>query len=113
LAIVDLVNNKRVYSGRPNADGSYMVYLMEGTRYEMSVDPEQSNISYYAKQFDLTTDKIPQKERVNATLKQPVANDEFSLDLVVFKPSSILLESSSETELKRLGRVVKANHNLN
>ena len=74
----DLVNNKRIYTGRPNADGSYLLYLMEGTHYEMSVDPEQSNISYYAKQFDLTTEKIPQKERVNVILKQPKAGDELS-----------------------------------
>jgi len=109
VAITDLASNKRVYSGRPNADGSYMVYLMEGTQYEMSIDPEQSSISYYTKRFDLTTEKTPQKERVNATLKQPVAGDELALDFVLFKPYSAVLESSSETQLKRLVRMVKAN----
>ena len=88
-----------------------MFYLMEGTRYEMSIDPEQSNISYFSKQFDLT-EKTPQKEKVKAILSQPKAGDELSLDLVLFKPYSSLLEPSSETELKRLVRVVKANPQL-
>ncbi|MBA4057765.1 MAG: hypothetical protein C0490_23825, partial [Marivirga sp.] len=112
IAVVDLGNNKRVYAGRPGADGSYMLYLMEGTRYEMSIDPEQSNLSYFTKQFDLTSDKIPQIERVNATLKQPAEGDELALNWVVFKPNSAILESSSETELKRLSRIVKANPQL-
>lgn len=112
IAITDLANNKRVYSGRPTTDGSYILYLMEGTHYEMSIDPEQSNVSYYAKQFDLTTDKTPQKERVNVVLKQPAAGDELPLDFVAFQPNSAVLESSSETELKRLLRVVKANPQL-
>lgn len=109
IAITDLANNKRVYSGRPNADGTYMVYLMEGTHYEMAIDPEQSNFSYFTKQFDLTTEKTPQKERINVTLKQPAAGDELPLDFVLFKPYSTVLDSTSETELKRLVRVVKAN----
>jgi hypothetical protein len=113
ISIRDLLSNKRVFTGRPNADGSYMVYLMEGTKYEMSIDPEQSNISYAARQFDLMTDKIPQKERVNVVLKQPIAGDELALDYVTFKPNSSELELSSETDLKRLLRVIKANPNLN
>lgn len=112
IAVTDLATNKRVYTARPNADGSYAMYLLEGTRYEMSIDPEQSNMSYFARQFDLTTDKTPQRERVNAALKQPLEGDELSLDLVSFKPTSTVLESSSETELKRLLRLIKANPNL-
>jgi hypothetical protein len=112
IAVLDRNTNKRVYSGRPATDGTYFVYLLEGTRYEMSIDPEQSNITYFSKQFDLTTDKTPQKEKVNAILKKPAAGDELSLDLVRFKPNSSSVESSSETELKRLARVAKANPDL-
>jgi Tol biopolymer transport system component len=109
LSVIDLSNNKRFYSGRPAADGSYLLYLMEGTKYEMSVDPEQSNMTYYSKQFDLRTDKIPQREKVNVTLKTPVPGDELPLDLVKFEPNSSKLDASSDTELKRLVRLVKAN----
>lgn len=111
ITVTDQSTKRRTYSGRPNKDGTFMLYLMEGTRYEISIDPEQSNISYYSKQFDLT-EKTPQKERVNAILHQPKVGDELPLDLVVFKPNSSILESSSETELKRLVRVIKANPQL-
>lgn len=112
ISATDLNTAKRIYSGRPLADGSYFYYLLEGTRYGMSVDPEQGNFTYFTKQFDLTSDKIPQKEKVNVVLKQPVAGDEILLDLVQFKPHSSELESSGEEELKKLARLVKANQTL-
>jgi hypothetical protein len=112
ISVRDLTTNKRVFSGRPNADGSYLLYLSEGTKYELSIDPEQSNISYSARQFDLMTDKIPQRERVNVTLKQPSPGDELPLDFVSFKPNSAELDPISETDLKRFLRVAKANPQL-
>lgn len=112
ITVTDLATKKRTYSGRPDKDGSYLLYLMEGAQYELSIDPEQSNISYFSRQFDLTTEKIPQKERVNVVLSQPNAGDEIPLDFVAFKPSSSVLESSSESELKRLARIIKANPQL-
>src|SRR5688572_745915 len=112
ISVRDLTTNKRVFSGRPNADGSYMLYVSEGTKYEMSVDPEQSNISYSAKQFDLMTDKIPQREKVNVTLKQPSPGDELPLDFVLFKQNSAELDPVSELDLKRFLRVAKANPHL-
>jgi outer membrane protein OmpA-like peptidoglycan-associated protein len=112
IAVTDLPTQKRVYSGRPQADGTYFFYLMEGSRYEMSVDPEKSNTSFFAREFDLTTEKIPQKERVNVILRQPVPEDELPLALVAFKPNTTTLEPSSDSELKRLLRVSKANPQL-
>jgi hypothetical protein len=85
---------------------------MEGTHYEMSFDPEQSNTSYFIRQFDLTTEKTPQKERVTVVLSQPKAGDELSINFVQFKPSSSIMEPSSESELKKLARVIKANPQL-
>lgn len=113
ITITNLDNGKRVYSGRPAADGSYFVYIQEGSKYEISIDPEQSKFTYFAKHFDLTTDKIPQREKVSATLKTPVPGDELLLNAVQFKPSSSELEPTSETEIKRLVRFVKANPQLN
>jgi hypothetical protein len=111
ISIIDLNTNKRVYSGRPNANGAYSIFLLEGTRYEMSVDPEQSNISFFSRTFDLTTDKIPQKEKVNVTLKQLHAGDEVPLN-VAFKPNTAIVDPAAESELKRLVRVAKANPSL-
>jgi hypothetical protein len=112
ITITDLASRARVYSGRPASDGSYFVYLREGSTYELSFDPEQSKIGFFAKLFDLTTDKIPQREKLNAVLKQPTAGTEFSLDMVQFKPNTSDLEPSSEPELKRFVRMAKANPEL-
>jgi len=112
ITITDLSTAKRVYSGRPAADATYFLYLREGSKYEMSVDPEQSNMTYFAKQFDLTSEKISQKEKVNIVLKKLVLGDELPLDLVQFKSTTTQLESFSNAELKRLVRVIKANPQL-
>ena len=70
VSIVDLNSGKRVYNGRPYADGSFIVYIMEGSKYELSIDPEVDNLTYFSKQFDLTSDKIPQVEKVSAVINR-------------------------------------------
>lgn len=112
ISVVDLVTKKRVYSGRPLSDGSFLFYLIEGSMYELSVDPEQSNYNYFSKQFDLTSDKIPQAEKVNIVLKTIAPGDELSLDVVKFKPNSSELDASSFEALKRLVRIMKQAPNL-
>lgn len=112
IAAVDMNTRKRAFTGRPAADGTYFLYLLEGTRYEISIDPEDGKNTYVGRQFDLTSDKIPQKEKLNAVLKKPVPGDELILDLVTFKPNSATLDASSQDELKRLVRLAKANPEL-
>jgi hypothetical protein len=109
ISVSDMTTGKRVYNGRPASDGSYYVYLPEGTRYELSVDPEQSQVSYFSRQLDLTGDKVPQKEKVNVILKQPAVGDEIVLDAVQFKPTSSTLQPASDNALKQLARFIKAN----
>jgi hypothetical protein len=113
ISIVDLTSRKQIYTARPNADGSFMLYLMEGSTYEISVDPEQDNGSFYTRRFDLTTERIPQIEKVSAVLKPVTVGDEFALERVVFKPYSSQLDlASSSAELKKLMRVIKGSPNL-
>jgi hypothetical protein len=113
ISVMDLPKNKRVYSGRPYPDGSFTVYIMEGSKYELSIDPEQDNNSYFSKQFDLTSDKIPQIEKVAATLKPLAIGDELSLDMIKFKANSSEVDAAaSSAEAKRLVRAVKANPNF-
>ena len=109
ITITDLTNGKRVYSGRPAADGSYFVYVREGTRYEFSVDPEQSKLSYFTKLFDLTSEKIPQREKISVVLKQPSPGDEILLNGIQFQPFTAQLDASSDREVKKLVRMMKAN----
>jgi hypothetical protein len=62
ISAVDMKSGKRYYSGRPGPDGSFLLYLKEGTQYEFTVDPEQNHFTYFSRIFDLTSDKIPQIE---------------------------------------------------
>jgi outer membrane protein OmpA-like peptidoglycan-associated protein len=109
IAVVNTSNKQRVYSGKPGADGSYLLYLMEGSKYEVSVDPEKSDFSFASKEFDLTTDKIPQSMKFDAVIKSVVPGDEFDLPIVRFKPNSSDLDPGSNSELQRLSRVIKNN----
>lgn len=112
LTVTDILTNKKFFNGRPNSDGSFLLYLMEGSKYELSIDPEQSHANFFAKVFDLTSDKIPQSERVEAILKPVIQGDQLSLDLVTFKPYSSDLEKSSTSELQRLARIIKNDPNI-
>lgn len=112
IAVVDRTTNKRVFSGRPGADGSYMFYLTEGSVYEFDVDPEQSKLTFFSKVFDLTSDKIAQRERVNVTLRTPAPGDEIALEMVAQTAGTPSLSAAATDELKRLIRVSKANPQL-
>jgi hypothetical protein len=110
VSVFDLNKSKRVYNGRPYADGSFIVYLAEGSKYELAIDPEQDHLTYFSKQFDLMTDKIPQVERVTAVIKPLSKGDEISLDGISFKPNSSEIDlRASSSIIKKFMRLVKGN----
>lgn len=113
ITATDLTSRNRIYSGRPGVEGTFAFYLPEGSKYEVSVDPEQSDFTYAAKVYDLTTDRIPQKEKMNVILRKPQAGDEFPLELVLFRENTSDLEPASLEELKRFSRMAKANGGMN
>jgi hypothetical protein len=109
ISITDLKTNNRFYSGRPDAkDGSYYAYLKEGTVYELSVDPENGNVTYFSKRFDLTGNANLNLQRISTTLKPLAAGDELDLDALRFKPYSARLDDA-DSELRRLSRLIKSN----
>jgi hypothetical protein len=110
IAAYDLLNGKLFYNSKPSADGSFILYLKEGSRYDLSIEPEHSNLTYFSKTFDLTTDKIPQWEKVTAIIKPVTPGDEFTLEQTSFKPMTSELDMSVSTnELKRLNRLLVGN----
>lgn len=108
INVSDLATGKRIVNGRPGADGIFSFYLPEGTKYELAVEPENGDWLYYSRMLDLTSDKVPQKEKVNVTLKKASPGDEITLSTVQFEPNSLTLKPFSLNELKRLARLVKA-----
>jgi hypothetical protein len=111
--MVNAETGERVYNGRPDHDGTFLVYAMEGSRYELSVDPEHGNKNYFTRVFDLTQEPIPQVEKVRAVLKPLAVGDELILDGITFQPYSSEIDMrTSQRTLQRLSRMVTANPHL-
>jgi hypothetical protein len=114
-AYVSVFNQKdqsRVYNGRPVKDGSFIVYLKEGGVYDLSVEPEQDNFTFYSKEFDVTGEKLSALEKISVNLKQISAGDEIELPGVSFKPYGKTILPNSTQELRRLTRIIKGNPTL-
>ncbi|QOI96812.1 MAG: PD40 domain-containing protein [Flammeovirgaceae bacterium] len=109
VSVTDIKTNNRFYSGRPDAkDGSYFVYLKEGSVYELSIDPESGNYTYFSKRFDLTNNPNLNVQRISTALKPLAVGDELELDALGFKPNSSQL-NDADSELRRLSRLLKGN----
>ena len=107
IAAFDLKDQRRVYNGRPDKDGAFTLYLPEGARYDLSVEPEKDNYTFYSKTYDFTSD-VPMSDRVEAEIR-PVAKGT-TLDLgIAFEPNSSQPSPLSAQSLRRLGRMVKGN----
>lgn len=113
ISVTDLKTNTRFFSGRPDAkDGTFFVYLKEGTSYELSIDPENGNFTYFSKRFDLTGNPNLNLQRISITIKPLEAGDELELDALRFKPYSSQLEDA-DSEMRRLSRLIKSNAQFN
>jgi hypothetical protein len=113
IALFDMKSGERVYNGRPDRDGTFLLYAMEGSQYELSIDPEHGNKTFFSRAFDLTTDKIPQVEKVEATLKPIMPEDELVLGGIIFQENSAVIDlATSDRALKRFARAVTSNPDL-
>ncbi len=109
ISVVNVKDQSKFFNGRPTASGSFILYLNEGNKYDLSIEPEQDNYTFYSKEFDLTVDKFPQIEKVSAALKPVASGDEIELAGISFKPNSFELTPGSSQELRRVVRMVKGN----
>jgi hypothetical protein len=114
VSVRDLKTGKSIFNGRPLADGSFVIYLKEGSKYEVAVDPESSHISYFSKVIDLT-EKVSQGEKLNVVLRKIEKGDSLELETVAFKSDETDLDLvSSDNELKKVVRLIESNpeHNF-
>ena len=112
VSVSDLFNNKRIFSGKPDKDGSFFFYLLEGGAYELSVDHEESSYTYYSKQYDLMENTALRNDKVEVVLKQLSPGDEIILEAFRFRPNSTELDNAT-SELRRLSRLMKSSSQLN
>ncbi len=109
ISLFNLKDQSRVFNGRPLVDGSFVVYMKEGENYDLSVEPEQDNYTFFSKQFNVIGEKLSALEKVNINLKKVSTGDEIELSGLSFKPYSTDISSTSTQELRRLERLVKGN----
>lgn len=112
ISVTNLFDNKRIFSGKPAADGTFFFYLLEGGAYELSVDHELGNYTYFSKQYDLMENTVLRNDKLNIVLKEFSDGDELTLEALRFKTNSAELEPDA-AELRRLSRLLKNAPKLN
>ncbi|HEY5691868.1 MAG TPA: hypothetical protein VIS49_10455, partial [Cyclobacteriaceae bacterium] len=108
VAVFDQSTQKSVFNGRPDKNGDFTFYLKEGAIYDISVEPQTDDFTFYSKVFDFTGDRVPMFEQVNATLNPIAKGTELELAIDFETYTSRITESSAQ-ELRRLARLVKGN----
>lgn len=111
ISVFDQYNNKRIINSRPEANGSFFFYLLEGNAYELSIDHEQGGYTYYSKHYDLMHNDVLRNEKIDVVLKPIAAGDELVLDGLHFRPNTLELDNP-DSEIRRLTRLIK-NASLN
>ncbi|MCE2734264.1 MAG: hypothetical protein ACK57K_15940 [Chryseotalea sp.] len=109
VSATNLSTNKTIYTGRPLADGSFTVFLTEGSVYEVAIDPENNAVTFASRFFDLTKPFTKFFERYSVALQQVKPGDEIVLAPVTFIDYTANLAPTANNELRRLSRLLKSN----
>ena len=109
ISVFNLSDQKKVFSARPGKDGTFIVYMKEGGLYDLSVEPEKDNFTFFSKIFDLTGDRFSALEKVSASLKAAATGDEISMDGISFKPYTAEINPASSQDLRRVTRMIQGN----
>ena len=109
ISVFNQKDQSRVFNGRPYANGGFTLYLKEGDIYDLSVEPEKDNFTFFSKKFDVSGEKFSISENVNISLSSLAFGDVVELNGLSFKPFSSELTPGSTQELRRLVRMIKGN----
>ncbi len=112
VLVNDISKGKQFYSGRPTKDGSFTVFMVEGSKYEVAIEPEMGTNIYASKLYDLTQPMARPFERYTANIKPAAEKDEWVLEAITFAPYSSTIEKTASNELRRLSRLAKSNPSL-
>lgn len=104
--LYDKNTRARLQTIRPTKDGSFVLFLIEGNAYNVVIDPEEDNYTFFSHEYDLTGEKISTLEKLEAKLKPVAAGDIIELSAVDFKDHSTEITESSKTELKKVARLI-------
>ncbi len=108
ISVFNLFNNARIYNSRPNTDGSFFFYLIEGQAYELSVEHEQGAYTFYTKIYDLMHNAALRNDKLDIVLKPLAAGDDvFAMDIEQGAFSFDPLKEGSD-DLRRITRLMKS-----
>jgi hypothetical protein len=99
----------QVYRTRPAADGTFRLFLPEGARYDVSVEPLLDSYTFFSTQYDLTTGKMPILERIEARLLPVATGVELDLKGIALDAAGQVSPQLSREEFRRLERLLKGN----
>ena len=109
VTVFNMKDQTRFFSTRPGKDGVFIAYAKQGGLYELSIDPEKDNYTFYSKVFDLRGEALPSAEKLEVRLTPASPGGEVILEGVSFKPNSSQMTETSSQELRRVSRLMLGN----
>lgn len=109
ISVFDQVNGRRIFNGQPAADGSFTIFIPEGSCYDLSIEPQEDRLTYFSKTYDLRGSGFQINDRIEATIAPIRAGDEIELAGIGFKNYTAEISPTSDEALRRLARLVKGN----
>ena len=109
VTVFTVTDQSKVFSTKPGKDGTFVAYIKEGGFYDLSVEPEKDNYTFFSKRFDLTGEKFSALEKVSANMKAAATGDEIPLNGISFKPYTSEMDPASSQDLRRITRMIQGN----
>lgn len=93
----------------PSPDGKFVVYLVYGGRYDLSIESADEKFTFFNRVFDLRGEDNPMVEHVNAVLEPATSDAVLDLNGIEFETGSATLSPASAPEISRLARMIRGN----
>lgn len=102
-------DQSKVSTIQPAKDGSFLLYLTYGRRYQLVIEPADEHYTYSSKEFDLTGEGNAMVEHLAVNLELVTPGTVLDASAIAFQPSSATLTTASSLELSRLNRLIQGN----
>lgn len=110
IAVFDQGNQERVFSGRPEKNGEFSFYLKEGAVYDLTIEPEKNDYTFYSKVFDFANEQVPISDKIDVEIKPLTKGAAIDLG-IKFEPGGIQPTAAAAQTLRMLSRMVNGNTN--
>lgn len=102
-------DQSKVSTTQPAKDGSFLLYLNHGARYQLVIEPADEHYTFATKEYDLRSEDNPMVERLAVSLELVAPGTVLDAPGIGFNPSTATLTSASALELSRFNRLIEGN----